>query len=66
MFNAFAYFIAENTTGGTDIFEVWMLDLQAFHREHGFERWMISWRPSSVSSAWGPSGTDPAASHADR
>jgi hypothetical protein len=40
MFNAFAHFIAENTTGGTDIFEVWLSDLQAFHREHGFERWM--------------------------
>src|SRR5437660_11163432 len=28
MFNTFADFIANNTTGGTDIFEVWISDLR--------------------------------------
>jgi hypothetical protein len=36
MFNAFANFIANNTTGGTDIFATWLSDLSGFARQHGW------------------------------
>jgi hypothetical protein len=35
MFNAFADFIANNTTGGTDVFSVWMSDLRGHYNEFG-------------------------------
>jgi len=38
MFNAFADFIANNTTRGTDVFKVWLSDLGTFWNENGFER----------------------------
>src|SRR5207244_11299852 len=36
MFNTFADFIANNTTGGTDIFKVWMSDLRNHFNLHGY------------------------------
>jgi hypothetical protein len=36
MFNTFANFIANNTTGGTDIFGVWMSDLQTHFHQYGY------------------------------
>lgn len=36
MFNAFANFIANNTTGGTDIFSVWMSDLRGHFNQFGY------------------------------
>ena len=38
MFNAFADFIANNTTSGADIFSVWMSDLANSFNEFGFEK----------------------------
>ena len=38
MFNAFADFIANNTTGGADIFRVWMSDLATSFNTFGFEK----------------------------
>jgi hypothetical protein len=38
MFNAFAGFIADNTSGGLDIFRFWMADLADFYETNGFER----------------------------
>jgi len=35
MFNSFANFIANNTTGGADIFETWMSELASFARQNG-------------------------------
>jgi hypothetical protein len=37
-FNAFADFIANNTTGGADIFAVWMSDLATAFNTSGFEK----------------------------
>ena len=37
-FNAFADFIANNTTSGADIFSVWMADLADFFNTNGFEK----------------------------
>src|SRR3989454_7892827 len=36
MFSAFADFIANNTTGGTDIFKVWMSDLRDHFYQYGY------------------------------
>jgi hypothetical protein len=38
MFNAFANFIANNTTNGTDIFKVWMSDLRDFFNQYGYSK----------------------------
>ena len=38
MFNTFADFIANNTTGGADIFKVWLSDLGAFFDQNGFQK----------------------------
>jgi len=38
MFNAFADFIANNTTRGTDIFKLWLSDLGTFWRQNGFHK----------------------------
>jgi len=35
-FNAFADFIANNATSGTDIFSVWMSDLQTHFHQYGY------------------------------
>ncbi len=37
-FNAFADFIANNTTGGADIFKLWLSDLGAFFDQNGFQK----------------------------
>jgi len=37
-FNAFADFIANNTTGGADIFKVWLSDLGTFFDQNGFQK----------------------------
>jgi hypothetical protein len=36
MFNTFADFIADNTTGGTDIFNVWMSDMRGHFNQYGY------------------------------
>jgi hypothetical protein len=36
MFNTFANFVANNTTGGTDIFKVWMSDLRNHFYQYGY------------------------------
>src|SRR4026209_2843860 len=36
MFNGFADFIVNNTTGGTDIFKVWMSDLRSHFNQFGY------------------------------
>src|SRR2546426_9803766 len=36
-FNSFADFIANNTTGGTDVFKVWLSDLGTFFDQNGFQ-----------------------------
>ena len=38
MFNGFANFIANHTTGGVDIFETWMSELATFARQNGLRR----------------------------
>ena len=38
MFNAFADLIANNTTGGTDIFRTWLSDLSNFYGQYGFQK----------------------------
>src|SRR6267143_5144534 len=37
IFNAFADFIANNTTSGTDIFGVWMSDLRTHFHQYGYQ-----------------------------
>ena len=37
-FNAFADFIANNTTGGADIFKAWLSDLGTFFDQNGFQK----------------------------
>jgi hypothetical protein len=37
MFNSFADFIANNATGGTDIFSVWMADMRAHFNQTGYQ-----------------------------
>src|SRR5215470_7079041 len=37
MFNGFADFIANNTTGGIDVFKVWMADLRAHFTQFGYK-----------------------------
>jgi len=37
MFNAFADFISNNTTGGADIFKVWMSDLRGHFQAYGYQ-----------------------------
>ncbi len=37
MFNSFADFVANNTTGGTDIFSVWMTDLRDHFNQVGYQ-----------------------------
>src|SRR6266436_3036862 len=36
MFNTFANFVANNTTGGADIFKVWMSDLRNHFYQYGY------------------------------
>ncbi len=38
MFNAFADFIANNTTRGADVFKVWLSDLATFWDQNGFQK----------------------------
>jgi hypothetical protein len=37
MFNGFADFVANNTTGGTDVFNVWMADLRGHFNQFGYQ-----------------------------
>src|SRR5438105_7743283 len=36
MFNGFSDFIANNTTGGTDVFSIWMSDIRSHFSQFGY------------------------------